>query len=239
MNKTTIAVLSAVGGGIVGGVVTYITVNKRLVKRYETWANDEIDSVKARYALLNSSTKQLVFINAPDISDEEAEQAVEIGRKLVARMGYSQPEETSSIFDQAVDPETTDLDADEEELEDVYLAVEGEPHLISEAEYFENEPEYVLETLTYYAVDDTLTDDKETPIDRVEETVGARHLHMFPSVKNGEKSSIYIRNDDHSTLYEIINVEQAYAVAVLGMAEEDLGLKPAKQRPKKMKRDDD
>lgn len=247
MNKLTIAVLSAVGGGVVGGAVTYFTVNKALRTRYEDWANAEIDDVKRRYAQLNEEGKRS-FIEQAENPSPEVLAAVEKGKALIEAMGYSgegtpeDPEETPhptlSIFDQGVDP-------DEEEepylqaMDNGYQAVDGEPFLISEAEYFENEPDYQLDTLTYYEMDDTLTDDKNSQIDRVEETIGVRHLGMFPTNRSGDKTSLYIRNDDHETLYEIILVEQSYAAVILGMSEEELGLKEPKRKPRKMPKDHD
>lgn len=239
MNKTTLAALSAAGGMIVGGAITYVVVNKKLVKRYEDWANGEIDSVKARYAQLNSDGK-MSFLEMAENPSPEIQDAVAAGKALMERLGYAEPEEdeddphesarTLSIFDRedAAEP-------DDEELGDSdYEVVEGEPFLITEEAYFENEDDYELDTLTYYELDDTLTDDHNERIDRVQETVGARHLHMFK--KNGTaKSSIYVRNDEHNSLYEIILVEESYAVKFLGMTEEQLGLKEPKRKPKKMR----
>lgn len=261
MNKTVLAALSAVGGGIVGGVITYVTVNKKLVRRYEDWANDEISKVRAHY---NSLAKEETFPSLLDLAQNptpEMQEAVERGKALIAQMGYdsgaSVEENTHptaqrlSIFDQAVqvDGEGNLIEDDghlvEEEDEayfeeqfDGYKIIDGEPFLISEAEYFENEPDYELDTLTYYDIDDTLTDEHNSQIDRVQETVGERHMHMFHKRKGKTKSSLYIRNDDHKTLYEVILVEGSYAAIVLGMSEEELGLKPEKQKIKKMRNGD-
>ncbi|QCG77547.1 hypothetical protein SEA_DIZZYRUDY_51 [Microbacterium phage DizzyRudy] len=253
MNKTTIAVISAVGGGVAGGVLTYLTVNRALRTRYEEWANAEIDSVKARYAQLNGESKTNFFIQQAENPSAEIEEAIEAGKKILEQMNYIPAESdedsphpsarTLSIFEQGVDPavaeaeleEDSDDDEDDISLSGGYQVIDGEPFLITEAEYFENEPEYELDTLTYYELDDTLTDDKNVQIPDVDKSVGERHLHMFPKVKPNEKSSVYVRNDEHETLYEIIRIEERYAITILGMTEEELGLKPAKQRPKKMR----
>lgn len=246
MNKTTLAALSAAGGMIVGGAITYIAVNKKLVKRYEDWANGEIDSVKARYAMLNSD-KKMSFLEAAENPSPEIQDAVAAGKALMERLGYSEPDadeetphesaRTLSIFEREDAAETEDSDDEEtfsDALADDYERVEGEPYLITEEAYFENEDDYELDTLTYYELDDTLTDDHNERIDRVQETVGVRHLNMFK--KNGTaKSSIYVRNDEHSSLYEVILVEESYAVKFLGMSEEELGLKEPKRKPKKMR----
>lgn len=242
MNTVATITLSAVGGAIVGGAITYAVTSKALMRRYEDWANSEIDSVKARYAQLNTDGKADFLIQAANPSPEVMA-AVAEGKKLIEKMGYSETEEepphstarTLSIFDQGVNLDEVDVEEEEEADEDGYIPVEGQPHLISEGEYFENEVDYQLDTLTYYEMDDTLTDDKDAQIPNVEQTVGERHLTMFKRSPNGGKTSLYIRNDDHETLYEIILVEASYAQVVLGMTEEELGIKPPKSRPKKMR----
>lgn len=244
MNKTTLAALSAAGGMIVGGAITYVAINKRLVKRYEDWANGEIDSVKARYAQLNNDGK-MSFLDMAENPSPEILDAVQKGKELMERLGYTTDTEdedaphesarTLSIFERE-DATEPDDDADEDlvGVDEDYDKIDGEPYLITEEAYFENEDDYELDTLTYYELDDTLTDDHNERIERVQETVGARHLNMFK--KNGTaKSSIYVRNDEHQSLYEVILVEESYAVKFLGMTEEQLGLKEPKRKPKKMR----
>lgn len=259
MNKTilTTAVISAVTGGVLGGVVTYVTVNKALRTRYEDWANHEIDSVKARYALMHKDSEQLDILAMAENPTPEIKAAVERGRQLMQNLGYTdgksaeaapkhKEEEaddrfpgTVSLFDQGYSandvPESDE--PDDEDVHPSYVVIEGEPFLITETDFFENSPGYELDTLTYYAVDESLCDENNALIPRVDETVGERHLHMFQE-GNGAKTSLYIQNDDQQTLYEVILDNRSYAAVVLGMDEADLGIKAPKEKPKKMKKDD-
>lgn len=249
MEKNTVisAVVAGTVGVVVGGVLTYVTVNKRLRDRYEEQAAKDIAEVKRSYALLRKEEGgDLTILKAAQNPSPEIQRAVEHGKHLIAELGYSEAvtekpveedetQQTLSIFDQGIDPATLQEEEPEEE-QDEYVPVDGEPFLIAVEEYFENDPGYQLDTLTYYELDDTLTDEKNAQIDRVEETIGLRHLHMFPKKRDAEhKTSIYIRNDNHETLYEVILVEDSYARLILGMDEEELGLKEPKQRPKKMR----
>lgn len=266
MNKTTLttAAISAVGGAVVGGVVTYVAVNRALRTRYEDWANSEIDSVKQRYALIRKGDGDLSILEMAQNPSPEVQKAVDKGKRIIEQMGYSGLDvaeekidaavkkevrgETSSIFDnpevidlnKEEDDEDEDDDDEEEPSEDDilggYVKIEGEPYKITEADYFENENGYELNTLTYYEVDDTLCDESNVQIDRVDETIGERHLHMFhKDAKGNGKNSIYIRNDDHLTLYEVILVNNSYAAIVLGMDEVELGIKAPKARPLRMR----
>lgn len=253
MEKNTVisAVVAGSVGVVVGGVLTYVTVNKRLRDRYEEQAAKEIAEVKRSYSLLRKEEGgDLTILKAAQNPSPEIQRAVEHGKHLIEQLGYSEAstekpieedkseldetQQTLSIFDQGIDPKT--LEEDEPEEHDAYVVIDGEPFKITVEEYFENEPGYMLDTLTYYELDDTLTDEKNAQIDRVEETIGLRHLHMFPKQRDAErKTSIYIRNDEHETLYEVILVEDSYARLILGMDEVELGLKEPKQRPKKMR----
>lgn len=257
MEKNTVitVAVSAVAGGVVGGVITYLAVNKTLRDRYELRAAEEIESVKHRYSLLRKEDGDLTILAQAQNPSPEVQAAVNKGKELMEQLGYldgkhvahDEPDpsaQTLSIFDHSEVMDAKDYPddyegVDDEEDESDYKVIDGEPFLITEADYFENVPEYQLDTLTYYELDDTLTDEKNSQIDRVEETVGARHLHMFKKVNGQPKTSLYIQNDTHETLYEVILVEQSYAAVILGMDEVELGLKQPKQRPKKMKANDD
>jgi len=254
MNKTvlTTAVVSAVTGGVLGGIVTYVSVNKALRTRYEDWANSEIDSVKQRYALIRKGEGEVSILEMAQNPSPEVQAAVDKGRRIIEQMGYSGLEvasekidaavekanagETQSIFDHQEVIDLNEVEEPDDEEIDTYEKIEGEPYKITEADYFENEPGYSLDTLTYYEVDDTLCDEANSQIDRVDETIGERHLHMFhKDVQGNGKTSIYIRNDEHQTLYEVILVNNSYAAIVLGMDEVELGIKAPKERPRRMR----
>lgn len=256
MNKNIVltAVISSVAGGVLGGIVTYATVNKRLRTRYEDWANEEISAVKEHYKLVRKEDGDLGIFGDIKITSEH--QATLIGQALseamIRDLGYDPRLDTSgegepepdedehvptNIFDRGI---ATDEDGnpliDLEEI-DGYEVISGEPYLISEDEYF-NTDEYDKDTLSYYETDNTLADQHDGVIERVQEAIGERHLHMFNKKPMQAKNSIYVRNDAQKTDYEVILVEGAYSVIILGMNEEDAGLKEPKKRPKKMRDDD-
>lgn len=72
------------------------------------------------------------------------------------------------------------------------------PYVISPDEYDEND--YETETLYYYP-DGVLTDVYDNPITDVEETVGKESLTRFGEY---EEDSVFVRNDDLETDYEIL-----------------------------------
>lgn len=241
--------VSAVAGGIVGGAITFITVKKRLEQRYSAESESAIEDVKRHYALLHAGNeaKREMFNDMPE---EEMNEAREVGERILRNLHYGQ---TQSIFDRQVkvdeegnlvedeteeETEEDPRDSEEGDIPVGYVPVDGEPYLITQEEFFENVDDYEMDTLTYFEVDDTLCDEKNAQINEVESTIGARHLTMFVTGNGKTRDSLYIRNDDHKSLYEVLLVKESYASVILGVSDEDLGLKEPKTRPKKMRNDD-
>lgn len=258
MNKNIVitAVVSATLGGIAGGAITYLTVNKKLRERYEAQAEAGIADVKRHYSLLRHEDGTVGILGLAEKTDKD-ESTIDKGRKLAQQYGSmsrevdDQPHSTArtlSIFDRAVDvgDDGEPVEGDEPyltEMDNGYEIIDGQPFLISEAEFFENVEDFEMDTLTYYSSDDTLTDDKNVQIPDVNATIGERHLNMFNPDPKAEKNSIYVRNDIHKTLYEIIYVEESYAAIVMGVDEDAIAereaKRDAKRKTKKLNRDGD
>lgn len=267
MNKDIVltAVISAVGGAVVGGVITYVTVKNKLEARYALMADSAISDVKRHYALALSNHERkfetmetATTIETVEVTEEDPRMT--IGREFVEQYGSPGQqsalvsEATQTIWDQGVtlneDGEPVEeeihihaaedgLDVDEDGIPIDYEIIDDEPHLVSESYFFENPQEFDMDTLTYFEIDDTLVDEQNAIVERVEQTIGSRHLNMFVRDRNKPKQSFYIRNEGMKTLFEVIMSEESYAETVLGINPEDLGLKEPKKRPKKMRKDDD
>lgn len=252
MNKSMVlnTVLSAVGGAIVGGAITYLTVKKH----YLEYADTEIENVRRHYALLRKDDNTVTIFGDMPEEDSLAEQFPKAAA-LVRELGYdpsgaindeeveteTEPEEepmviptrtSRSIYDQAasedeVGPELTGpggapkapkvktASAPKKDPMEDYERISGEPFIIDELEFNEGEPEWDKESLTYFAGDDTLVDDKNMPVDNVNMYVGERHLDMFGVLSNNNKL-VYVRNAQISTDFEILKDNGRYSTAVAG-----------------------
>lgn len=96
----------------------------------------------------------------------------------------------------------------------------GDPFILSQEEYMDNEFDYQQPTLTYFAEDDVLVDDKDKPIDEIDSTVGEGNLTRFG---HGSKDNriLYIRNNKLSMDFEVVKNEGSYARDVLGFQHSD------------------
>lgn len=90
------------------------------------------------------------------------------------------------------------------------------PYVISYDEYFAAEKEYDTISLTYYEEDDTLVDEKDSPISDVDKTIGDESLARFG---HGSKDNnvVYVRNDKMESDFEITRSTGSYLVEVLGL----------------------
>lgn len=88
-----------------------------------------------------------------------------------------------------------------------------EPVLISKEEFFENDEGYTQKTLTYYAGDNILADDEDTPIYNHEWVVGPLRF----GEESGDENVFYVRNDKRREEYEVVSTPELYSVVVLGL----------------------
>ena len=262
------SVISATAGGILGGAVTYITVKKTLEARSEERLQAEIEDVKTRYALLRKEepgsnvvnyysdmavdkarameiAKEMGYLTAPNDDETESEdEPHETAQTLsvfdvevpVDEDGVPIPEEDEDDGFENEDPE--EEDEDEVSDDDAYVRIDGEPYLIDINDFFNNNDDHDKVTLIYYEDDDVVTEQDESMMDNVEQFVGRRHLHMFGPEHDQDEDTIYVRNDEINTDYEINRVNGSYSSIVLGVREDLLDVKPRKKSPGRMRDDD-
>lgn len=93
--------------------------------------------------------------------------------------------------------------SDKNEKEDTSM---NKPYIISPEEF--GECDYGIITLNYYT-DGVLTNEKGQIIDNLSELVGENFASHFGDYEN-DPDTVYVRNDDHKTDYEILKDYEAY-----------------------------
>jgi hypothetical protein len=96
----------------------------------------------------------------------------------------------------------------------VSMRDENEPHIISQEEFMEGGPGYNNPTLTYYAGDDILADERDQPITDVVDLLGEDNLKF--GFGSGDPNIVYIRNNKISLDIEILKSEGKYSEEVAG-----------------------
>ena len=194
MNKDLLSkVLIFMAGACVGSVVTW----KLVEKKYQQIAQEEIDSVKEALGYFDLGEKE----DKPEPEDEDDKD------DRFDRDAESAKEELAHICrEQGYDYNGISKKEGEEEMS------ENRPYVISPEEFDENG--YKTKTLFYYN-DDVVTDDRGKALSEnsIEKLIGKESLTTFGQY---ESDSVFVRNDDLKTDYEILADERNYHEMFMG-----------------------
>ena len=145
--------------------------------KYERIANEEIESVKEAFAPKKSESKE-------EPKSDSTHDMVTY-EKMLGNLNYTNYTEVTN-------------DNDEKGVEEMTEKKKG-PYVISPDE-FGNIPEYDAVSLNYYS-DGVLANDWDEIIEDVDDVVGEESLTHFGEY---EADSVFVRNDDAATDYEIL-----------------------------------
>jgi len=178
----------------------------------------------------DSLEEEIVVPAPPPVSDTDR---IAYGAEMVAK---TLKREMTSTHKQEPDiVATTEFAHDEGWDYDTEVAKRNSnhPYVIHYDEYFANEMEdagYLQMALTYYAEDDILADQNDTPVYNHTDIVGNLE-DQAPGVPNvifghgskGDPNTVYIRNDKRKAEYEINRDSGGFAQAVMGLDLENGG----------------
>ena len=183
--------------GFIIGAASGATVAWYLLKdKYETLAQEEIDSVKEVFArreqeMKDETVKRNVAEGIKD-SDRTKPDLKEYAEQL-KKNGYTR---------------YSDLSADDEGVSDK----QTKPYVIP-PEQFGDDENYDQISLTYYA-DGVLANENDEVIEDVEDAVGIDSLNHFGEY---EDDSVFVRNDARKCDYEILLDQRTYSEVVEDM----------------------
>lgn len=161
----------------------------------------------------------------PTIDDEEVEELKPMGKEIKLRkIGkteakknydkmFQENPELKVLIDRYSGEESVILSParEEEEYEGLRDTDDEEdvpgPISIISVEEFANTEDYQRLTLHYY-LDDIVCDENDAPIDRPEQILGDDALVSFD-----EDDAVYVRNDNNKCMYEVVRLNQNYAVS--------------------------
>lgn len=138
-------------------------------------------------------------------------------------------EKLGTVIEPMVQPETIEEDTSDapfhrsifDDVDDVWdwerevnSRNEEEPYIIHKEEFYNNERDYTQTTLTYYAGDDILVDEEESPVYNHNSVVGQL---IFGHGSGGDPNVVHVRNPKLHAEYEILLDTGLYSVEVLGL----------------------
>lgn len=176
-----------IAGAAVGSAVTW----KLLKTRYERIAQEEIDSVKEVFSKHFTPTEvDAVEEKVVPVEVEPEEPSPVSVREYAAELAKNGYTNYSDI---------------PVEKKIVPVVNEGGPYVISPEE-FGNQDDYETVSLTYYS-DGVVADDLNYRIEAVDDVIGIDSLSHFGEY---EDDSVFVRNDNMKTDYEILLSSQRY-----------------------------
>ena len=195
-------------GSVVGGAATYFATRKMAKEHFSQVAAEDIASVKQRY--------------------HEKEQQLD---KKIKDKNYKE-----KLTDLGYAADTTGLRPADDIREEVEIVEEVEvksaypddyvpeddrdltkPHLISQAEYDDNDEFHKLE-IVYYEKDDTLADEDETEILDATHILGDFDPSNFGHIKS-EPDLMLVRSPKLRADYTVTRDYRAYTAVILGFEE--------------------
>ena len=212
----------------------WILAERNTKKKFEAYANEEIESVKQHYAILRKEGSYSDPVKlAEEIIDKE-----QYSLDLDGLKGPQDPEtaieESKNVFDNPIEvPEDDELAGDpthnfESSDPETYWSWDEElerrenepdkPYVITLEEYMAGEKNYTQTALTYFDGDDVLADERDSIIEDIEATVGRENMLRFGHASN-DRNLVYIRNDRIELDFEVVHSDGKYAEEVLGFVE--------------------
>jgi hypothetical protein len=206
--------IALITGSTVGFVVYRLT-KRHLETKYEEIIAREGKEAKLFYGSLQEkpSPAEAARTLRPEVQDA--------ADALVKYQGVVDSEEEEADAEPDKTVVETNIFTDNQAEDDFDLEAEKEmrdelkPYIISHEEFLEADPGYDQVQLTYYAGDDTLADEADKVIPAVNQVIGDANLCRF-GAGSGDPRTVYVRNDQMATDFEIAKSDGKYAHEVLG-----------------------
>ena len=198
-------------GSVVGGAATYFATRKMAKEHFSQVAAEDIASVKQRY---HEKEKKL----DEKIKDKKYKEKLTDLGYAADTTGLRPADDIREEVEIVEEVETVEVRSP---YPDDYVPEEDrdltEPHLISQAEYDDNDDFHKLE-LVYYEKDDTLADEDETEIVDATNILGDFDPSNFGHIKS-EPDLMLVRSPKLRADYTVTRDYRAYTAVILGFEE--------------------
>ena len=208
--------IPAVAGAAIGAAVSFVVTKKVLGAKYDTLLQEEIRKTKEHYERRQEQDAALIF---PPQLFEGPQSAVDalIGtysptndpRPTVEEILAEVKNSDKNVFDDEPSPDEYDQGNDDAYgIPDFIYADEVAkrspllPYVITDEEFAEGKEGHESFSLTWYAGDSVLADDKQEIVDDVHGAVGNENLLRFGHGSNDSRI-VYVRNDKRRCDFEI------------------------------------
>lgn len=231
MNSNQLALGAAVVALAAGAAGGYVFARKQLERKYEQLAQQEIAEAKEFYARLykkegfETPEKALETLGVNETEHNprlakaaDAMRGYQGGLDSEGRLKPPVPVGKASVSDGPEGLVVNVFQRAQDDDDDI-VEPQGEqdvPFIIKQATFMQDDQNYTQATVTWYAQDGVLADDRDEPIDDVDMCVGLNNLDRFGQ-SSGQPNVVYVRNDVLGIDYEILRSDGSFAKEVLGI----------------------
>jgi hypothetical protein len=209
-----IAIASLAAGSVIG----YFTATTVLRAKYEEELRVQIEKTKEFYAKLEEKKQFQTPGEAADaLIPEEAKKTLADAVTAMTNYRGEKPPDRKKVVEEMIEnifsheTVTTEITDDEKDLRD-----RRTPYILEKDEYLESDSDFNQTTVTYYAGDETLADERDDIIEDIDKVVGLANLQRFGH-GSGDPRVLYVRNELLEIDYEILLHEDKYKDLVAGM----------------------
>ena len=218
------AAAGVAAGAIAGYAITRIIMGQHVADQVNAAVEEEFEALRAHFAAKEQA--RLAEENKPPLEELE---------NIVEERGYAPvEEEVVNAFEQD-DPQPEPEDPWNQIVEQQNRGP-VHPYIIHKDEHMANDDEFEQVTLTYFAGDDVLSDERDTVIAEPDVIVGLDNLQKFGFGSN-DPNVVYIRNPRLEVDYEVIRSEGSFAQEVHGFQGDDL--QHSERRRRRVRFDDE
>lgn len=216
MNQSSLTLLGvSVSSMLIGAGIGYIVAEKRLAARFDKRLKTETEEMREfytihekKYPTPQDAAADLIGASLLTVEEKEA-QRVEYHKITKKYNPEDDPEEelaveaevgavlASNVFEEKTDPDR--------------------PYIITQEDFMQNQLEYEQGQLTYYELDEVLTDERETVIENIDETIGEKNIQF--GIGSSDVNVVHVRNEKLRMDFELVRSESSYAKEVLGLDE--------------------
>ena len=222
------------GGALIGSATTFLVARRALARHYRDIADAEIASVKDSYDLLHKkgaySDPKKAFEALKEMVGE-----IESYEDLVDEEGYFKYDEVEkddnleelmvvdprpTLDDGRPDPEVVVHDIHDDRTDPPRYEGEGVPYVITVEEFMQDNEDFSKITVNYYEYDNTLSSEDDT-ISHNHESLLGPDFQNYIGWRSGGDHTVYVRNENMSSDYEILVSKGSYEEEVLGILPEE------------------
>ena len=204
------------GIGLAAGFgLGYYVAIRRLETKYDKIAQTEIDEARDYYRAAKKATEArlkepieevaeyLGYVKKEDVPDPERTGPppnLVVEQPIPETVLYDETARSDWVWDQALEQQLREDNP-------------GKPYVICMDEF--GEDEFDKSMLTWYPDDEILSDERDEPVDNVDELIGLHNLQRFGHGSDS-KHIVMVRNDDVGIDYEIVLSPGPYAADIHG-----------------------